>query len=39
MRFGKPPRPASFFPGAELNQILYLLQKGMTANPLATWMG
>ncbi|XP_027139523.1 uncharacterized protein LOC113746717 [Larimichthys crocea] len=27
------------FPRAELNQILYLLQKGMTANPLATWMG
>lgn len=27
------------FPRAELNQILYLLQRGMTANALATWMG
>lgn len=26
-------------PKPELNQILYLLQRGMTANPLVTWMG
>lgn len=38
MRFGKPSQPASFS-RAELNQILYLLQRGMTANPMATWMG
>lgn len=38
MRFGKPFQPASF-PQAELNQIQYLLKDGMTANPLATWIG